>query len=499
MTYAVASGHTLTTQSAEQILRAGGSAVDACIAAACTAFVVEPVLAQPLGGGFLMLSPEAGAPHVLDAFVQTPRRRRPEGELDLSTITVDFGTATQDFHIGAGTVATPTLIPALFEAHERHGKIPFPDLVAFAAQQARQGVEVTDFQAEVAGLVAPILTSSPEVSALHAPGGKPVEAGSVQCNPDLADVLEVLAAEGPRFFTEGEIGQMLADLPGSHLTPEDLRHARPEWRAALMLRRQGHDIALNPAPSLGGVQIALALGALPRAPRPALVAKALAEVARLRSDLDIDRHPDRAGALLLDPARMEHLRRLLASHTPALRGTTHISVIAADGSGAALSLSNGEGCGKLLPGTGIQPNNMLGEEDLSPDGPVGWTPDRRLASMMCPTAMRDQEGALTLLGSGGSNRIRSALATTLLALIDAGLPLEEAVAMPRMHVEDGNLSFEDLGEDGRRDALLAEWPEATVWDRPAMYFGGVHVARRDRRGGTQATGDPRRAGAAAVG
>ncbi|MSU88134.1 gamma-glutamyltransferase [Rhodobacteraceae bacterium 2CG4] len=499
MTYAVATGHALTTEAAEQILRAGGSAVDACIAAACTAFVAEPVLAQPLGGGFLMLAPGAGAPHVLDAFVQTPRRRRPEGELDLATITVDFGTATQDFHIGAGTVATPTLIPALFEAHDRHGRMPWADLVAHAAQHARAGVTVTAFQAEVAGLVAPILTADADVSALCAPGGKPAAEGTVQCNPQLADVLEVLAAEGPRFFTEGEVGQGLTALPGSHLTGEDLRHARHAWRPALTLRRQGHDIALNPPPSLGGVQIALALSALPRAPRPVLVARALAEVARLRADLDIDRQPDRAGALLLDPDRVAHLRRLLASHTPALRGTTHISVIAADGSGAALSLSNGEGCGRLIPGTGIQPNNMLGEEDLSPDGPVGWVPDRRLASMMCPTAMRGDDGTLTLLGSGGSNRIRSALATTLLALVDAGLPPDAAVAAPRMHVENGNLSFEGLGADGRREALLAEWPQATVWDRPAMYFGGVHIARRDRRGGVQAAGDPRRAGAAASG
>ena len=497
MSYAIASGHRLTTDAAEQVLRDGGSAVDAVIAAACTAFVTEPVLAQPLGGGFLMLAPAQGAPKLLDGFVETPQRRGAEADLDLRTITVDFGTATQDFHIGNGTTAVPTLIPALFQAHEAAGRIPMRELVAHACGLARQGVEVSPFQAFVSRVVGPILTDTPELCALHAPDGKTPEAGTVVTNPALADVLEVMAAEGARFFTHGEIAAALAGMPGSQISREEIARVRPVWRTPLTLSRRDQDIALNPPPSLGGVQIALALSALPDCADAATTARAMLRINRLRRELKLDEHPEGAPGLLA-PELVAELSRAL-KHMPATRGTTHISVIANDGTGAALTLSNGEGNGRLLPGTGITPNNMLGEEDLVPGGPTAWTPGRRLASMMCPMAIRDRQGGLTMLGSGGSNRIRSALTVTALELIDRARPLEEAITAPRLHVEGEKLDFEDLGDEPRREALLAAFPEATAWSEPNLFFGGVHAARRGPRGDASAAGDPRRAGAAATG
>lgn len=499
MGYAVATGHELTTAAGAEVLADGGTAVDACIAAAFAAFVAEPVLAQPLGGGFLMAVPETGAPRCLDAFVQTPRRKRPEGELDIRTITVDFGTAKQDFHIGAGTTATPCLVPGLFDAHERLGRMPMRDLIAPALRLARDGVPVNAFHGHVFELVAPILTASDGAARLFAPDGKRLSEGDTYRNPDLADALEVLAAEGPRFFTEGEVGQALAGQPGGQVTGDDLRRVLPRWRTPLQLSRAGTQIWLNPPPSLGGVQVALALTALPHRPGPALVARAMAEVARLRRETGIDGDPGRAAALLLDPALVARLTALLAEHRPATRGTTHISAADRFGQCAALTLSNGEGNGAVLPGTGIMPNNMLGEEDLVPDGPTAWAADRRLASMMCPMALRGADGAVTVLGSGGSNRIRSALLTVALGLIDHGQDLDSAVDAPRMHVEGRNLSFEDTGGEAWREALMRDWPEASVWDRPHMFFGGVHAVRRKPNGSVAAAGDPRRAGQAAVG
>ena len=497
MSYAIATGHRLTTDAAEQVLRDGGTAVDAVIAAACTAFVTEPVLAQPLGGGFLMLAPAQGTPKLLDGFVQTPQRRGTEADLDLKTITVDFGTATQDFHIGNGTTAVPTLVPALFQAHEAAGRMPMRELVAHACGLARQGFEVTDFQAFLSRVVGPILTDTPELCALHAPGGKTPEPGALMTNPALADVLEVMAVEGARFFTHGEIAQALADIPGSQIGRDEIARARPENRTPLTLKRGGQDIALNPPPSLGGVQIALALSALPAGADAATTARAMLRINRLRRELRVDDHPENAPRLL-EPELVGELRRAL-EHLPSTRGTTHISVIAPDGTGAALTLSNGEGNGRLLPGTGITPNNMLGEEDLVPGGPTAWTPGRRLASMMCPMAVRDGRGGLTMLGSGGSNRIRSALTVTALELIDRGRQLEEAVAAPRLHVEGEKLDFEDFGDDQRREALLSTFREATAWSEPNLFFGGVHAVRRGPRGDVAAAGDPRRAGAGATG
>ncbi len=495
--HAVASGHRLTSETAADILAAGGTAVDAVLAAAFTAFVAEPVLAGPLGGGFLMVTPRDGTSRLLDAFVTTPSHRLPETEAAISAIDVDFGPAIQTFHIGPGTTAAPCLIPGLFEAHSRHGRIPMTELAAPACRLARDGHTITGFQAHVMSLVAPILSATPETRALYHAEGSLKPAGVLHANPALADLLETLAIEGPRLTTEGEVASLLLDQPGSHLSADDLRRAVPVWRGPLTVTRSGRIIEMNPPPSLGGLQIALGLQTLPRAPSLAAVAQALGAINRARRASGLDSDPETAAAGFLDPSLVAQLRETLAGHRPATRGTTHISVTDRDGSAAALTLSNGEGNGEILAGTGIMPNNMLGEEDLVPGGPHAWTPNRRLASMMCPMSLRAPDGTTTMLGSGGSNRIRSALLRVATLLADTDLGLAEAIAAPRLHVEAGKLDFEDTGGEAHRAALLEDWPEATPWPEPSMFFGGVHAVRSGPTG-TDAFGDPRRSGHACL-
>ncbi|QPH54418.1 gamma-glutamyltransferase [Pontivivens ytuae] len=470
---AIAAGHALTAGAGHEVLRAGGSAVDACIAACFMAFVAEPVLAQPLGGGFLMAAPAGRAPRLLDGFVRTPRLR---AEGDIRSIEADFGTSTQVFHIGAGTIAVPGLVPMLFEAHERLGRIPMAELAAPAVRAAREGVAVSEMQASIARIVTPILAATAETAALHLDDGA---AAKHHRNPALADALEVLAIEGSRLFTEGEVAQALCDLPGAVLTPLDLRRHTPRWRDPLEAERAGTRLHLTPVPSITGAALALALDALPRRPDALTIAAALQALEN--------------AATLPESARAEALSTALARHAVRQTGTTQISAIDREGNGAALTVSNGAGAGLVLPGTGIMPNNMLGEEDLLPDGPESWPLDTRLGSAMCPLALHDAEGGVTLLGSGGSSRIRSALLQVLLQLTD-GARLEEAIAAPRLHVEKGRLAFEPMEE--ARDALLASWPEATEWPAPSPYFGGVHAVRRTRRGAFEAAADARRDGAA---
>lgn len=390
---------------------------------------------------------------VLDAFIQTPKRKRSLADVDIREIEVDFGQSTQKFHCGAGTIGTPGLVPGLFEAHSQFGRIPMTELAAPAIELARNGAVTTAFQAEVLGYVEAIFMSSESARALYAPDGKLLGDGDTLKNPQMADVLESMALEGPRFFQEGEVAQALLSLDGGHLTAEDLKSYRPIGRKPLQFTRRGMEVDLNPAPSLGGVQIALALKALPAEPDDRLLARCLYEVARIRKETDLDHHPERGEKIMLEPAMVAHLRKTLAGHQAATRGTTHVSVIDANGMGASFTLSNGEGCGLIVPGTGIMANNMLGEDDLVPDGVNSWAEDTRLASMMCPMALR-RNGELTMMGSGGSNRIRSALAQVALRLIDGGEALETAVRAPRMHIDDTPhiLDFEDTGTDEWREA-----------------------------------------------
>jgi gamma-glutamyltranspeptidase/glutathione hydrolase len=500
--YAVAAGHQLTAEAAAEVLRAGGTAVDACIAGALTATAAEPVLASLLGGGFLMVREAGGKRDLLDFFVQTPRRKRSEAELDFREIHADFGETTQAFHIGAGAMATPGVAAGLALAHDRYGRLPLRELAGPAIAHARDGVTVTEFQASLLNIVAPIYSASPAARAIFCDAdGAMLGAGATFRNPELADVLDVYAREGLRFIHEGEVARALLALSaeGGHLTAEDLRAYRPIRRAPITHSRGGAEISLNPAPSLGGTLIAFALSLIPRGAAPADYARAFAATTRARLEAAVDEDPSNAERLL-SPEMIEKYRKTLAGRPAATRGTTHISAVDRTGASAALTLSNGEGCGLIAPGTGLMPNNMLGEEDLCPAGFNLWPTDARLSSMMAPTCVTWPDGSTAMLGSGGSNRIRSALAQVLARLAD-GARLDDAIHAPRLHSEGApaSVDFEDRIPEGDRVALLSAFPEARGWAADSMFFGGVHAVRRAAGGAVEAAGDPRRAGVAISG
>ncbi|MGF1502505.1 MAG: gamma-glutamyltransferase [Paracoccaceae bacterium] len=507
--FAIAAGHRLTAEAGADVLRAGGSAVDAGVAAALMAMVAEPVLAGLMGGGVAMIRPAAGSPRFLDAFVAGPRVKRPPSELDFRAISADFGPATQAFRIGAGTIAVSGLAAGLAEAHARFGRMPFRDLVRPAADAARRGVPLTPFQARLAEIVAPILTASPAARALHADGDKLRGAGGVFRNSDFADLLDEFGAAGPRFVQEGEVAAAVLALArdGGHLTPDDFAVYRPEWRAPVR-RHRGADLALAPVPSLGGALIGFSLALAGNLPSPVEAARIFLATARARLETGLDREPEAGALALADPELVARVRAGFRGRAPAHRGTTQISAIDGEGLGIALTLSNGEGCGLIAPGTGIMPNNMLGEADLMPDGWHSWAPGRRLSTMMAPLSVEWPDGRVALMGSGGSNRIRTALAQTLWQLLDGGADLADAIAASRLHAEPSDNSeeppeavdFEEAGlGEADRAALLRAYPDARAWPEPSMFFGGVHAVLREAKGGLRAVGDPRRDGHAITG
>lgn len=503
--YAIAAGHEVTAAACEEILHAGGTAVDAAIAGALMACVAEPVLAGLLGGGFLMVRTPQGRAELLDGFVQTPRRKRPATDLDFFAIHADFGETLQEFHIGAGAMATPGLVQALAEAHARHGRMPLADLAAPAVRAAREGVAITAFQASLGRIIAPILQATPAARALFCDeGGTPMPEGVLYRNPDFADVLEVFGHEGPRFVAEGEVAAGLLALAteGGHLTRDDLKAYRPAWRRPVEIARGSARIAVNPPPALGGVLVAFALELIGPGAGVAGLARAFEATSRARIETGLREDPEGGALRLAAPELLGRYRAELMGRKAATRGTTHVSVVDGEGMGAALTLSNGEGNGSVIPGTGIMPNNMLGEEDLMPGAWHSWQPDCRLSSMMTPMAVSWPDGAVAMLGSGGSNRIRTALTQVLVRLIDCALPPDEAVVAPRLHVETDptavDFELPDLAEADRA-ALLAAWPEARGWPERSMFFGGAHTAMRDGHGTPRAAGDPRRSGVGLTG
>ncbi len=165
---------------------------------------------------------------------------------------------------------------------------------------------------------------------------------------------------------------------------------------------------------------------------------------------------------------------------------------------AALSLSNGEGCGTMLPGSGIMLNNMLGEEDLSPRGFHLWPENSRISSMMAPSLAFLADGSVAALGSGGSNRIRTAILQVLVNLIDFAQDAGRAVAAPRLHFENGLANLEEGFRPPASKAVAALAEEVMDWPRHSFFFGGVHTVTRTADGGLAAAGDPRRQGAAQI-
>jgi len=507
----VAAGHELTAQAAARVLQEGGNAFDAVLAAMCAASATEPVLTSFGGGGFLLALPADGPARVFDFFVHTPRERRDPGGLDFHPVTVDFGAVQQVFNVGLGSIATPGVVKGLFRIHRDLGRMPMREIVAPAIDCARNGVTLNALQAYIFRIVEPIYTWSSEARAIF---GSPAERdrmvgeGELLRQSELADLLEVLAIEGDDLFYRGEVAGSIVEQcagGGGCLTRDDLERYRVELREPLEVDYGGVRVLTNPPPSSGGILIAFALRLLDRVDelrgagfgsRDHLrrVALALEATAQARIDAHIDEstaHPD--AVQLLDETLLERYRAQVREGARASRGTTHISVIDRRGNVAALTASNGEGCGHIVPSTGIMLNNMLGEDDLNPHGFHRWQPNQRMTSMMSPSILRWPAGRIVATGSGGSKRIRTALLQVMINLIDHRMPIEPAVESPRIFFEDGKLSIEGGFPRGEIEQLLEDYPRHQLWDDLNLYFGGAHSVERDAAG-FHGAGDPRRGG-----
>jgi gamma-glutamyltranspeptidase/glutathione hydrolase len=403
------------------------------------------------------------------------------------------------------------MVAGAYAFHEELGRMPMRETMGPAIEAARGGLPVNGLQAFIAQVVAPILEATPESRAIFTPHGRPAAEGDRHAMPELGHFLETLGHEGPALFYRGEVAAAIdaaARERGGHLRRADLEHYRVERREPLAVDYRDRRVLTNAPPASGGLLVAFGLevlaGSTPAAdPHGVEAALRLSEAlaatreARLESGLDLGAD-ERTAAQLLAPETVARYRARVAGHPPAYRGTTHVSVIDAAGNTAALTVSNGEGCGWIVPGTGFMLNNMLGEADLQPRGFGRWPTDVRLTSMMAPTLVLSADGRrVAALGSGGSNRIRSALLQVLAGHLEHGLGLEAAIARPRLHVEGERLEIEGGFSEEAVAALARRWPEHCAWPGRNLFFGGAHAVAAGPRG-FDGAGDPRRGGVAAV-
>jgi gamma-glutamyltranspeptidase/glutathione hydrolase len=282
-------------------------------------------------------------------------------------------------------------------------------------------------------------------------------------------------------FYRGRLAERIEtdmEAGGGLITAADLAAYRVEVRAPLRVRFRDRTVLTNPEPAFGGALVGLGLQLMGEREVEAGASAAAEWESTAASLIELEQVRE-AGQVL---------RRLRSTG-----GTTHVSVADAEGNVAAMTTSNGENSGYVVPGTGVMLNNMLGEDDLHPDGFHGAPPGERVSSMMSPMLVLKDSEVEAVLGSGGSKRIRSALVQVLTGLVDDGLDARAAVERPRLHWDGEVLQLEPGFDDAVLDALSATWP-VNPWPERNMYFGGPHVVRP----GVDAAGDPRRGGAAVV-
>jgi gamma-glutamyltranspeptidase/glutathione hydrolase len=484
----VAAGHPLTAEAGARVLREGGNAVDAALAAMLTSWACEPLLTGPGAGGYLLVAGAGEQPTLLDFFVAAPGSGadgRPRS--DLVAIDVDFGDAVQVFHVGAAACGVPGNPAGVAEAARRWGTVPLADLAAPAAALARDGVEVNAGQAFIFSILAGILTATPEACALFAPEGHVLRAGERFHSPELGEAIDRLGSEGAAPFYTGDIAAaIVAEVSerGGMLTAQDLAAYEPVPREPVRARYRGRDVLTNPPPNAGGVLLALALRRLDEAPGPPSLT-AIVDAMHAAQD-------ERTDEFTTGLADAEFAAKFLASR---LGSTTHIAVLDGDGRAATVTCTNGEGSAVVVPGTGVHINNIMGEEDLSPLGFHRAPPGTRMPSMMAPTVVLRGGEVELALGSAGSNRIRSAILQTIVGVVDHGMTAQQAVDAPRVHFEDGvvytepGVPVEELHAAGRDDVVRFR-------DRN-VFFGGVQaVERHPATGALTGGGDPRRGGVA---
>jgi gamma-glutamyltranspeptidase/glutathione hydrolase len=496
----VAAGHPLTAEAGADVLREGGNAVDAAVAAVLASFAVESPLTGFGAGGFMMIG-RGEETALIDFFVAAPGKDGAERGIELAAVPVHFDEETvQTFYVGPASCGVPGTAAGLEQALRRFGTVPLADLTGAGVRLAREGALVNAEQAFILEILWPIHERFAETRELYAPQGRPLGEGDVLRFPELADALERFGAEGAEPFYRGDVAAALSGYVREHggtLGPADLAEYEAIEREPIHAPFRGAEVWTNPPPSSGGILIAYSLGLLERlgersGPEQLVAAMDAANGVRGEKFAEALYGEDVAQSLL-DPQRLD----LRAGDL--LGSTTHIAVLDGSGMCASVTCSNGSGSGVLVPGTGVILNNMLGEEDLNPLGFHAIAPGRRVPSMMAPTVVR-RDGEIALgLGSAGSNRIRSAILQTVVRAVEQGMGAGEAVRAPRLHVERGIVQAEPGIDEEALARIEARGFPVLRRPRINLFFGGVQAVARDSSSGAlSGGGDPRRGGAVAT-
>ena len=497
---AVATTSQLAAEAAREVAAAGGNAVDCALAAALLTINTEPGVCALGGSAFVTIWSADEEPITVDGNVAAPgkgldREQRGRGAKE---ITLDYGGGITTL-VGPGSVAVPGTLAAMEDAWQHYGRADWRDIFEPTIRACREGFPLSAACRYYLGYSGEIVFGRSEDGhrSLHRASGTLLDSGDTVVVPHLADTLDAIAREGARIFYEGEIAHAIADHcrdgEGS-LTREDLASYRAIERKPLLTGIGDWQLATNPPPAVGGAVLTAMLLACADLDIKRWDSAALRQLIQSqRACLDFrQRHLDLADDVGSEAARLIESARdgsLLARWASA--STVHTSVVDDSGNGCAITASSGYGSGEMPPGTGLWLNNCLGEIELNRRGLDAGPPGERLPSNMAPSVAR-RDGAVLAVGSPGADRITTAMQQFLINYLQIGMPLADAIAHPRVHVDTSGTVVNLKAEPGlvlpEIDLPISVFPELV------MYFGGVGAAVFDSASGFDVAADPRREG-----
>jgi gamma-glutamyltranspeptidase/glutathione hydrolase len=497
---AVATTSQLAADAAREVAEIGGNAVDCALAAALLTINTEPGVCALGGSAFITIWSDGEEPITVDGNVAVPGKGLAEEERRKGAVEIAlaYGGGITTL-VGPGSVSVPGTLAAMEDAWKNYGSAPWKAIFEPTIRACRDGFPLSGACRYYLGYSGDIIfgRSKDGHNALHHDDGSLIDAGDKVIVPHLADSLDAIANEGARIFYEGEIAQAIADHcrgGDGMLTLEDLRSYRAIERAPLMSQIGAWQLASNPPPAVGGAMLTAMLLAcadldIERWDADALrqlieAQRACLDFRQRRLDLAEDVGPE--AARLVETARSG---RLLSRWTSA--STVHTSVVDDNGNGCAITASSGYGSGEMPDGTGLWLNNCLGEIELNRRGLDAGPPGTRLPSNMAPSVAR-RNGAVLAVGSPGADRITTAMQQFLINYMQLGMPLADAIAHPRVHVDT---SGEEIQLKAEPDLDLPDIDlPVTVFPELVMYFGGVGAAVFDNEDGFEVAADPRREG-----
>jgi gamma-glutamyltranspeptidase / glutathione hydrolase len=522
----IATAHSLASEAGLMMLRQGGNAVDAVIAAAAALNVVEPYMSGMGGIGFALVSIGGKPPRMLNFSGCAPLAAIPEAY-----------TGTEQT-IGIKAPVVPGNPAGWLTLHETYGVLPREAVFAPAIELARDGYPISFLGARFFEGNSDLLAMQEEAAAVFLTGGKTFGAGDILRQPALADSLSALAQGGAAEFYEGSIGREIAEFctrRGGLISVEDLHRYKPRWQDPLHTKFGDYTVYTT-SPNSNAFQILETLNILEgfdlagMGHNTASYLHHFIEAVKLSvtDRIAFCGDPDMADIPMWDivaKAYADHRRALLnpekaavvsgerttpatppgaldAGRPSAFRSgeTTHLS--AADAAGNVVSitqtLGNAFGCGQVAGKTGILLNNIVNwfEIDAATGSRNLIAPGKRGASNMSPTQVFRNNRLCLSMGTPGSYGILQTTAQILVNALVFGMNVQEAIEAPRFRVMTGKeVAIEDrIDADVRAELVRRGHLLTLLGDWSVTVGGGQGIFVHPENGVMMAGADPRRDG-----